>query len=515
MSTKQDLERQRILEALRPFREDFLHYAPRALKIKAKDGRLVPFVLNHAQIHTHSIVEEQQRLSGSVHVNLLKGRQQGLSTYVEGRAYWKTTLNPGLRALVLTHLGDSTDALFEMTKRFHENCHPLLQPHTGQSNEKELLFDQLDSGFVVGTAGSRKGLGRGRTFQILHCSEYAFWDNAKEHMAGLGQTVPDIPGVEIFRESTANGVGNEFHQAWQLAERGESDYINIFVPWFWEPGYARIVPAGFSMDAEELDYMKRYGLRAEQMAWRRNKLTSELSEDVDLFDQEYPAEPLLAFRKVKGSVYIEAGLVSRAMDPANRVQAEQRGPKIMGVDPAEYGDDQSAIIVRQGRIAQPVVRYSKHGPMELVGKVAMLADRYRPDVINVDATGIGSGVADRLTELNYPVNRIHFGGKPTDDQLYVLKRDEIWGEMKKWLQDWPCELPKDDVLAGDLCGPQYTYDSSRRLKIESKESMRKRGVKSPDSADALALTFATPFAAYGEAKDGNDSYRASRMQRGR
>lgn len=500
-----------IADAIRPFRDDFLHYAPRALHIRTKPGEIRALALNAAQMWMHHKIEEQRFKLNKVRALILKGRQQGASTYIQGRFYWKTSLNIGQRALVLTHLGDTTDALFEMTKRYHDLCPEFLRLRTGLANAKELMFDEVDSGYVVGTAGSRKGLGRGRTFQYLHASEIAFWDNAAEHMAGLGQTVPDEIGSEIIKESTANGVGNLFHQDWQQAERGESEYVPIFVPWYWDTGYQRVPPARFELDGDEQDYMQRYRLSMPQMAWRRNKLVSELYGDVDMFDQEYPAEPLLAFKKVKGDPFILTTMVTRAMD--TKVQAAQTGPKIMGVDPAEYGDDASAIVVRQGRKVIGIHRYYKIGPMELVGKVAMLADRYKPDAMNVDATGVGSGVADRLLELTYPVNRIHFGGKPTDDELYVIKRDEIWGEMKKWLENLPNELPKDDALASDLCGPQYTYDSSRRLKLESKENMRKRGVKSPDSGDALALTFATPYAAWAGAADSAQGFRASRMER--
>lgn len=509
-----------VTELLRPFRNDFLHYAPRALRIRTKSGEIRPFALNSAQMFIHSKLENQFRQIGKVRANVLKGRQQGASTYIEGRFYWKTSLRPGLQALILTHLGDSTTALFGMAKRYHDLCPDVLRPATQADNANELTFGELDSGYVVATAGNRRGVGRGRTFQLLHASEFAFWDAADEHMAGLGQTVPDMPGSEMIFESTANGVGNAFHQAWQAAERGETDYINIFVPWFWQKEYSRQVPAGFVMDAVERTYFDNYvhkGLTIEHMVWRRAKLAGDFKGDIALFDQEYPAEPALAFGKVKGDPFITADLVSRAQRPG--LQIEPRGPRIMGVDPAEYGDDTSAIVLRHGRKAfglapdGKVLRYSKLAPMDLVGRVAILADKLKPDAINVDATGVGSGVCDRLRELGYPVNRIMFGSKPARDELYVLKRDEIWGELKVWLEDTPCELPVDDSLAGDLCAPQYSYDSSRRLRLESKEQMRKRGVKSPDAGDALALTFATPFANYTEASVDVGGFRAARMQR--
>ncbi|WP_290646748.1 hypothetical protein [Aquabacterium sp.] len=505
---------------LQHLRDDFLYYAPRALHIKTKSGAIVPFVLNSAQVYIHHCLEAQRQATGKVRANILKGRQQGCSTLIQGRFYHRCSMRPGVLALILTHLADSTTALFSMTKRFHDLCPDEIRPSTGTANENELTFDRIDSGYVVATAGNRKGVGRGRTFQLFHGSESAYWDNAQEHMAALGQTVPDLPGTEIIKESTANGVGNQFHQDWMAAQRGETDYVNVFVPWYWQQEYRRPVTPGFQLDNEEQDYLQRYegrGLTIEHMVWRRAKLQSDLRGDVGLFDQEYPAEPLLAFSKVSGDPLISAALVSRAQRPALNVEA--RGPRIMGVDPAEYGDDATAIALRQGRRVfgldrdQKIMRLYKHGPMEVVGKVAIQADKHKPDAINVDCTGIGSGVADRLTELGYPVNRILFGGRPNRDELYVLKRDEIWGDMLEWLEDEPCQLPIDDGLATDLCGPQKGYDSSRRLRLESKEQMRKRGVSSPDSGDAVALTFATPFASYAGAKSGSGSYRASRGRR--
>ena len=148
--------------------------------------------------------------------------------------------------------------------------------------------------------------------------------------------------------------------------------------------------------------------------------------------------------------------------------------------------------------------------MELVGLVAADAEKWKPDAINVDCTGVGSGVADRLTELGYPVTRVHFGGRAVEKDLYINRRAEMWANMRDWLNDVPCHLPDDDALEADLTAPQYTYDSSRRLKLESKEEMRKRGVSSPDSADALALTFATPYA---QGHVGSSTFKASRGDR--
>ena len=478
--------------AFKPFKDDFLHYAPRALKIRTKSGKIEPLKLNAAQTIIHAQLQQQLAETGRIRAIIIKGRQQGASTYIEARFYWRTSLSFGKQALILTHLQDSTDALFDMTKRYHDLCPEVLQPKTSAASAKELKFSELDSGYIVATAGS-KSVGRGRTIQYFHGSEFAFWSNAEDHMAGLGQAVPDLDGTEIILETTANGVGNLCHKMTMAALRGVGDYRLIFVPWFLQEEYRHPAPSDFALQGDEKDYALTYQLTNDQMMWRRRKIQDDFRGDVALFDQEYPATIHLAFRRVSGNPLIDPGQVALARLPVRAVEVEFAGPRIMGVDPAEYGDDATAIAMRQGRKVAPIIRYYKRGPMEVAGLVAVEADRWKPDAINVDCTGVGSGVADRLIELGYPVNRVHFGERAIQNETYGIRRDEMWGEMKRWLEDQPNCLPDDDALEADMTAPQYTYDSSRRLKLESKEVMKKRGINSPDSADALALTFATPF----------------------
>jgi hypothetical protein len=112
----------------------------------------------------------------------------------------------------------------------------------------------------------------------------------------------------------------------------------------------------------------------------------------------------------------------------------------------------------------------------------------------VDVGGLGAGVVDRLNEMGYrdKIHAVNSGEKPLDDVLYVNKRAEMWGEMKVWLSEQPAQIPDLDSLHADLASPMYGYDSNQRLKLERKEDMKKRGLRSPDEGDALALTFAFP-----------------------
>lgn len=471
--------------ALLQLATDFETYAPRILRILPKSGgNPVPFSVNEAQRFLHRKLETQRESIGKVRAIVLKGRQQGVSTYTQGRFYWRLSHLRGKRAFILTHEQPATDNLFGMVDRFWQNSPEEYRPHLGASNAKELVFDILDSKYSVATAGAR-ATGRSSTAQFFHGSEVAFWPGAKEHMAGIGQVVADTAGTEIVLESTANGTANVFHELWQSASSGDSEYMPVFIPWFWQAEYRRPVPDGFELDSDSREYQDTYGLDLEQMAWRANKIATDFTGDGEQFDQEYPASPAVAFASSSPRALIPFKLVDAARKTRD---VEAIGPKIMGVDPAEYGSDWTSIMLRQGRVAKRLDRWRGLGPMETVGKVGLLIERHKPDQVFIDATN-SAGITDRLAEQNYPVTRVHFGESARDDKHYVLVRDEMWGDMKTWLEDKPASIDDDNDIAAQLTSVQKTYDSHRRIKLEPKEAMFKRGLKSPDDADALALTF--------------------------
>jgi len=472
-------------------KDDFQHYASRALKIRTKEGAIEPLLLNRAQLYIHERLENQLSEKGRVRALILKGRQQGCSTYTEGRFYWKVTHRKGVRAFILTHEQEATNNLFDMVGRYHEYCHPLVRPQTSASNAKELVFSLLDSGYKVGTAGT-KGTGRSSTIQYFHGSEVAFWPHADDHMAGVMQAIPDADGTEVILESTANGTGNAFHKLWQQAEAGLSDYEAIFIPWYWQGEYARAVPEGFAATPEEQEYAEAYGLTPEQIAWMRSKL-ADFKGDWSLFHQEYPATAALAFQMSGVDSFIQPKLVMTA----RKAQAPQNGAKIGGLDPARFGDDRTSFIMRQGRKAFGLQSWAKKDTMEVAGLAALLIKNEGLQKLFIDVGGLGAGVVDRLREMGLgdKIIAVNGGDKPLQDDLYYNKRAEMWGNLKDWLNDGPVQLPDSDELQGDLCGVSYSYDSNTRLKLEKKEDMKKRGLRSPDTGDALALTFAFPVTA--------------------
>lgn len=296
---------------------DFPFYAKSALKIRTKEGDIAPLDLNPAQQILQDAVSKQIASEGKVRVIILKARQQGLSTYTGGYLYYAVSQQPARKAMVVTHHSDSTRALFDMTKRFHENCPEILKPHTKYSSRRELSFDVLDSSFVVATAGG-DSVGRGETLTHVHASELAFWNKstAQDIWNGLIQAVPNTKGTAIFVESTANGVTGVFYDLWKGAVEGTNGFIPVFIPWFTDPDYREPVSKSFERTPDEEDLAEKYDLDDEQLMFRRRKIAQN---GIDLFNQEYPAKPEDAFLNTGRPVFNPEQL-TKCLDDAKDVK---------------------------------------------------------------------------------------------------------------------------------------------------------------------------------------------------
>lgn len=477
----------RVLKSLPLFAKNFL-------KIRTKSGRIEPFVFNKAQEYLHQRLEEQKTLTGKVRALVLKGRQQGCSTYVQARDFFIVSTGRGMKAFIITHEAEATKNLFDMTKRYNDELPPGLIPSPDTSSAKELKFSTLGSSYAVGTAGN-KSVGRSQTIQIFHGSEVAYWPHAEEHAKGILQAVPNEEGTEIILESTANGIGNYFYNMWMAATSGQSDFQAIFIPWYWQPEYRSATRSGDAItltdeEQELLDSHGQNGLTREHLYWRRRKLL-EFSNDFEtgreLFNVEYPMTALDAFRNPVSDRFIKADMVNRA----RKVRVTSESPLVIGVDPAISDHDRTAIVRRKGRLAFNIETHFNLNTMELVGMIRRIIDKERPAKVCIDCIGIGAGIVDRLLEIGYDmVEGVNVARAANDRDKFKNLRAELWHDMREWMAgEMPVQIPDSDELLGDLTSLGYKYDSSARLQIESKEDLRKRGMKSPDTADSLALTF--------------------------
>jgi len=296
LTNKQKLEilrEKKRRDKLAIYKQDFLSFAKEQIKILPKDASkgFIPFEFNAAQLIVNEQIEAQLKATGKVRVIILKGRQMGLSTFTTARVFWKSYFNAHNKSVVMAHDAATSDALFNMSKNTIDNMSDDFRPKFRKSNAKEIIFEHNDSGYRLYTAGAPEA-GRGTTPTIAHLSEVAFWVHDVKILAGLFQGISQADGTEVILESTANGIGNEFHRLWQGACAGENEYLPIFVPWFLMPEYRRKIPAGFEKTIDEESIAEKYNLDDEQIYWRRLKVSES---GLDKFRQEYPATPEEAF----------------------------------------------------------------------------------------------------------------------------------------------------------------------------------------------------------------------------
>lgn len=169
-------------------------------------------------------------------------------------------------------------------------------------------------------------------------------------------------------------------------------------------------------------------------------------------------------------------------------------PTVLGVDVARFGDDRTVLCLRQGSQIRETWTYRELDTVQVAGHVAQVITTHQPAAVFIDADGLGAGVVDQCRALGHRVLEVHSGGKARDPLRHADKRAEMWDSARAWLRDRGCLLATQETLRLELQGPQYGFDLHGALRLESKADMKKRGLASPDEADAFVYTFAEPVA---------------------
>lgn len=212
----------------------------------------------------------------------------------------------------------------------------------------------------------------------------------------------------------------------------------------------------------------------------------------EIGDAAYNREMECSFDEPDETQFIGADLVMAAKLRTGRAGL---GPRLIGVDIARAGSDYNVILFRDGDMIPPdgIIRFRQPDLMQTVGRVSEVVNARKPDAVFVDGAGVGGGVVDRLRQLGFNVVEVNAGSSSSDPARYKNLRAEMWAKMKEWLRDRG-SIPTDEPLMDDLSAPSYKFDVSNRLQLESKDEMKSRGIPSPDTGDALSLTFAHPVA---------------------
>lgn len=327
---------------------------------------------------------------------------------------------------------------------------PLIQ-HGASINESELRVDYPNGGQVRLYGADNPDALRG-----LYLDGVVFDEPA--------QTDPSL-WPEVIRPALADRQGwatfigtpkgrDAFYQVWRHAESDPVDWFTL------------------KLRASETGYLSEKELEAARAI---------------MAPQQYAREFECSFDEPDIGQFIDAPTV----DAAQKRKSIAVGPKVLGVDVARFGDDRTVTLFRDGDVVEREWIRSWQGIdlMQTAGRVAEIINEFRPQMTFVDGVGVGGGVVDRLRQMGFNIVDVNAGGKPSSDTRFYNLRAEMWSRMREWLRERGC-LPQRHDLADDLTAPTYEYDLRGRLKLESKETMKSRGLASPDIADALALTFA-------------------------
>jgi len=425
------------------------------LWLRSKDQRMVPFRFWPAQAHWYA-----RRSRWDI---ILKARQLGFTSVIDGCFFADTVLRPNTTSVIVAHDLDASEKIFGTVRGFWERLSEAERRRIGEPRyltRRELYWPSLNSRFWVGTAGSAAS-GRGHTINNLHCSEFAYWPDPERMLAGLTEAVPLTGRIVI--ESTANGLGNPFHDLWTQAKQGESLYRPHFYPWWWDQGYRlQGEPLG-PLSEEEQQLRDAWGLDDEQLRWRREK-RKQLR---DRFPQEYPqndghcflasgrccfetAALLAARARIAAepapeviSHLSEKGGQSLALSPGHLLiwrPPEQGRRYVIGADVGEgltHGDPSAACVLDRETGEQVAELHGRIAPGRFARLLAALGRLYLGAELAVERNNHGYTTLEALhSTLNYV-------------PLYRHRRYDQSGSSGEVL-GWPTNAQTKPVMIDDL-----------------------------------------------------------------
>lgn len=310
-------------------------------------GAMVPFDLNPAQMIVHAVAERQLKEQNMVRCVILKARRMGLSTYVQGRLFYKAATRKNKNVYIVTHSKQATSTMFRMARRFEENLPEIIKPEMKYAGKQEMVWSQLGSQYGLATVGGKDV--RGDKIDLLHSSEVAFWgESGEDYLLGVLNSVVQGYETEVFLESTANGVGGIFYDRfWDAYSNPGSGWEAIFLPWYIFEEYKKpfkdeeqkekfieslgLDPIYGGEEEEKLlgvetefdvgDGKKlEFEITLEHLHWRRETIRINCNGDIDQFRQEYPTTAREAFITTGRGVFSKEALLEFQYEAERRMR---------------------------------------------------------------------------------------------------------------------------------------------------------------------------------------------------
>lgn len=223
------------------------------------------------------------------------------------------------------------------------------------------------------------------------------------------------------------------------------------------------------------------------------KFISDMADKYGIESNTYRVRVAGDFPTQSDDVLVPLHLVEDAV--RRDVEAAPTTPVVWGVDVSRFGGDRSALVKRQGQVMLETAKtWQGKDLMELAGILLMEYEAtpfsLRPQSVFIDSIGVGGGLADRLAELGLPAVSVAVSESPSLKDRYTRLRDELFWKAREWFEGRDCKIPNDETLISEITSIRYKYQSTGKLKVESKDEMKRRGQRSPDVADAFVLSFA-------------------------
>lgn len=401
------------------------------------------------------------RIEGKRRFSIRSGHGIGKSTTQAILIIWFLLFHRDLKVPVTANSSDQLrDVLWSEIAKWHRELPPFLKDMLELNTERVTVKADPEGAFAVArTARPEKP----EALQGFHAGTLAFF-------------VDEASGVEDIIFETAGG-----------ALSSDNSWVFLFGNPTRTSGYFH------RSHHQNRASWRTYHVPCQHSSRVSPNYAKQIAEEYGEQSNVYRVRVLGEFPLTEDDGVISLGLVEAAVD--RQVSPTDSGV-VWGLDVARFGDDTTALCKRRGNVVIELTKeWRKLDLMQTCGIVAKeyreTPDGWAPAAINVDVIGIGAGVVDRLRELGLPVRGVNVGESPAiQGERFMRLRDELWWQTREWFEGRAVTMPRDDGLISELVAPKYKLESSGKIKIESKDDMKKRGVKSPNRADALCLTFA-------------------------
>jgi hypothetical protein len=535
-------------EVLDRLTNDFEFFCRTCLKVPDKNTlRPIPLVFKPAQRRLAKILIEDLIAGTPIRIIILKARRHGMSTIVQAFFFWRCTTRHYQHSLTIAHDQTTTGYLHGITERYFRHmprwCRPMKDSSTRGSilefqnpTKQEHLRDKEPGLESSMRTTSLENAGAGFGILYLHLSEVARqpWcsDKGSEALTTALQTVPLEQGTAVIIESTAQGVGNNFHEMWLAAESEESDYAAFFAPWWEEPTYASKAPVDFERTSEEAEVAELaqrstwapWALSDDQLQWRRLCIANECRGRIDQFNQEYPATPREAFL-TSGRPYFDLESVERHREHTELGKPRHTGDLVARTvgsqlvatfEPTKYGNlriweepqegmdylifsDCAAGTGDKGDFQAAYVM--PRDKMEIVAAWHGLVDRdlfadnlcrlgylYNRALIAVEVTGgWGASVITSLRKDNYPmIYRKRPSGDRKDRKRQMIYGWETTQKTRAEMLDCLEQALRDDDI---VCNDSQLLEECRTFVIRNGKPQAQQGCKDDRVMAASGLVY--------------------------